>query len=239
MQFIQPYVMEDVRLLSVIALGIGLGLGSLLWILGWWGHRFWIVLFTTVLAGTAGLASGRATGVQPFVAGLLLAIAAGVMALALARLAAFAAAGIVAWLIVRSYAPGTDEQLLAFLAGGLLGLLLFRSCTMALTSLAGTLLMVYAGLGLADHFHKVDALLWAEKRGMLLNCMVAGVALFGFAVQFAMERARVQREKQQRDKEELDRAKKELEARFKRRASGGWWPWKAPASSPAGAKKVA
>jgi MFS family permease len=239
MQLILPDIMADARGMSMAVYATGLGLGCLLWLSGWWGHRFWIVLFTTVTAGIAGLASGRATGMQPFVAGLLLAVAAGVMALALARLLAFAAAGAAAWLLVRSLAPGWDEPLLSFLTGGLLGLLLFRAWTMALSSLAGTLLMVYSGLGLADRLNKLDALLWAEKRAMLLNCIVLGVALFGFAVQFVMERVRVQREKQLRDKEELDRAKKELEQRFKRRAAGHWWPWGTPNPAAGAPKKVA
>ena len=64
-------------------------LGFFLWLLGWYGHRFWIVLFTTVIAGVVGLASARVAGVQPFVAGLLLAIAAGTLALSLSRLLGF------------------------------------------------------------------------------------------------------------------------------------------------------
>jgi hypothetical protein len=110
---------------------------------------------------------------------------------------------------------------------------------MMLSSLAGTLLMVYSGLGLADRLGKLDAQMWVDQRAMLLNCIVLSVALFGFAVQFVMERVRMQREKQQRDKEDLDRAKKELEARFKRRAAGGWWPWGSPSPAAGGAKKVA
>lgn len=239
MQLISRWIMEDVQGLSVGVYAAGLVLGFLLWLLGWYGHRFWIVLFTTVIAGVIGLASGRAAGTQPFVAGLLLAIAAGVTALALVRLLAFAAAGGVTLLVVRAMAPGWDEPLLSFLAGGLLGLLLFRTWTMALTSLGGALLMVYCSLGLADRFDRLDALTWADRRAMLLNSIVVGVALLGFVIQFVMGRARLLREKAQRDKEDLERAKKELEQRFKRRAARTWWPWGAPAPAPGGPKKAA
>ena len=84
--------------------GVGIAVGLLLWLFGWWGHKFWIVLATTVVAGIAGLSSARSAGVQPFVAGLLLAVAAGLMALALARLMAFIGGGMVVLALTRAFA---------------------------------------------------------------------------------------------------------------------------------------
>jgi MFS family permease len=222
MQLILPEILADGRGMSVAVYVTGLVLGFLLWLLGWWGHRFWIVLFTTVGAGIVGLSSGRATGVQPIVAGLLLAITAGVMALALARVLAFAAGGLAGWLLVRTLVPTWDEPLLTFLVGGLLGLLLFRVWMMALTSFAGMLLLVYAGLGLADHLDKLDALLWAEKRAMVLNSIVAGGTLMGWVAQLLLERFRRHRLRQRKEEEQLAQAEKELEKRFHRLR---WWPW--------------
>ena len=60
---------------------------------------------------------------------------------------------------------------------------------MALTSLGGTLLMGYSLLGLIDHFGKIDAVTWAERRPVLLNSFCVAVALVGWAVQFSLERA--------------------------------------------------
>ena len=56
MQFILPDLLAEARGMSVAVYATGLALGCLLWLLGWWGHRFWIVLFSTVIAGIAGLA---------------------------------------------------------------------------------------------------------------------------------------------------------------------------------------
>src|SRR5437870_1798351 len=76
--------------------------GLLLWLFGWWGHRFWIVLATTVAAGVAGLSAGHVSGLQPLVVALLLAVAAGALALPLSRLVVFAATGLLAWLVVHA-----------------------------------------------------------------------------------------------------------------------------------------
>jgi hypothetical protein len=230
MQLIVPDILADARLLSAPVCVVGLVLGFLLWVLGWWGHRFWIVLFTTVIAGIVGLSSGRATGVQPFVAGLLLAIAAGTMALALARMVAFFAGGVAAWLLVRTIAPGWDEPLLSFLVGGLVGLVLFRAWTMALTSLGGTLLMAYSGLCLADRLGKLDALAWAEHRVILLNSLCAASTLMGWVAQFLLERWRIHSERQRAEQEHLMRAEQELDQRFRRRAKW-WWKWADPRGS--------
>src|SRR5271154_4444889 len=162
MHFIDPDIMDVLRGVSAPIAITGLILGLAVLLFGWWGHRFWIVLFTTVIAGLIGLSTAKVAGVQPFVAGLLLALAAGMLALALCRLFAFAAGGLAAWLLVRSILPGWDEPLIAFLTGGLIGLFLFRPWLMALTSLAGTLVMMYAGLGLLDLSGKLDAQLWVE-----------------------------------------------------------------------------
>ena len=84
MALLAPDILEEARGLSVAVSVSGLVLGLLLWLLGWRGHRFWIVLAATVSAGVAGLSMGPSYGASPELAGLLLAIAAGVLALALA-----------------------------------------------------------------------------------------------------------------------------------------------------------
>lgn len=223
MQLIAPDILQDARGLSVAAYAMGIVLGFFLWLLGWYGHRFWIVLFTTVVAGIVGLSSARVAGVQPFVAGLLLAIAAGTLALSLSRFLAFGAGGAAAWLLVRGVAPGWDEPLLCFLGGGLVGLLLFRAWTMALTSLAGTLLMGYSLLGLIDHFGRMDAVTWAERRPVLLNSLCVAVALVGWVVQFALERWRLAHEKYRQEHEQLKHAQQELQKRLKAGAARRWW----------------
>lgn len=203
MQLIAPDILAEARGLSVAACVTGLLVGLLLWLAGWWGHRFWIVLATTLAAGIYGLYTGPELGMQRLVAGLLLAVAAGALSLSLVRVLAFAASGLAAWLVVRQVAPGWDDlqgQIICVLSGGLAGLLLFRFWMMALTSLTGTLLMVYAGLCLADQLGKLDAAAWCEQNSVLVNVGCGAVALLGFLLQFYLDRRR--RRRRHEDEEE-------------------------------------
>src|SRR5262249_57053734 len=115
-------------------------------------------------------------GLQPLVAGLLLAVSAGVLALTLVRLVAYAAGGLAAWMIVHALAPLWDQPLLCFLVGGLIGLLLFRFWTMALTSMLGTLLLGYSGLCIGDKLGYLDAVGWAAAQGPLPSWLLGGRA---------------------------------------------------------------
>jgi hypothetical protein len=188
MRLVAPDILAELRGLSAVLCGVGMGLGFMVWVLGWRAHRFWIVMATTVLAGIFGLFSLRTPGVQPMVVGLLLAITAGTLALPLAKVLAFAAGGSAGWMLARSVAPAWEEPLISFFAGGLTGVLLFRFWMMTLTSLAGTLIMGYAGLCLADRLGKVDAVTLAEKSSALLNWVCVGVGLLGLVVQYLVER---------------------------------------------------
>jgi MFS family permease len=198
MQLVAPDILaEAVRegglspLLSILGVVVGL----MLWLLGWRAHRFWIVLITTVMAGVYGLYQAPEYRAQPLLAGILLAIAAGMLALALVRLVAFVAGGIAALLLMQALIPAWDEPLVFFLLGGLIGLVLFRIWTMALTSLAGTLFLAYSSLCLADKWGKLNAVLWAEKQTVLLNWICGGLTCLGLITQFYLERRRVQRQK--------------------------------------------
>jgi hypothetical protein len=188
MQLVAPDILMEVRGLSALVCGAGLALGVLVWSLGWRAHRFWIVLAITVLGGMLGLFSLRTPGVQPVVVGLLLAITVGILALPLAKVMAFVAGGVAGWLVVRAVAPAWEAPLLSFFAGGLAGVLLFRLWLMTLTSFAGTLIMLYAGLCLADRLGKVDALAMAARSAAWLNWVCAGVTLLGLLMQFLVER---------------------------------------------------
>jgi hypothetical protein len=221
MQLIAPDILAEARGLSVGVTAAGLAVGLLLWLLGWWGHRFWVVLAATVGAGVFGLYSGPDFGMQRLVAGLLLAVAAGVLALALVRLVAFAAGGVVTWLVVRAVAPGWNDlqgQLICLLAGGLVSLLLFRVWVMALTSLAGTLLMGYAGLSLAETLGRFDSASWAEQNALILNIGCGTATLLGLVVQFLLDRRR-------RYRERYEEMLWEDDPRFRRSRRWAAWPW--------------
>src|SRR5438874_7100552 len=124
MQLVAPDILADGKGLSVMASGIGLAMGLLIWLLGGWGHRFWLVLVTTLAAGVYGLSIGEAFEVQPLVAGLLFAVAAGALALSLVRVAAFLAGGVTACVVCARVFPSWNEPFVFFFVGGFLGLFL-------------------------------------------------------------------------------------------------------------------
>ncbi len=193
MQLLWPEIVAEVRGLSVAATAAGLALGLLLWLFGWLGHRFWIVLAATAAAGIAGMYLHPIFGAKSLLVALLLAVAGGMLALSLVRVVAFAAGGLAVWVAARAVAPAWDEPLVCFLAGGLAGMLLFRLWTMALTSFLGALLMGYSGLALAERFGKMDAVLAAESRALLINWIVLGAALVGLGLQLLLDRWRSRR----------------------------------------------
>src|SRR5262249_12085001 len=94
MQLVVPEILDEARGFSVAVSVTALVMGLSLWLIGWRSHRFWIVLGTTIGAGVWGLSSGPIYGTPGLVAGLLLALAAGALALALVRVVAFAAGGL-------------------------------------------------------------------------------------------------------------------------------------------------
>jgi hypothetical protein len=226
MTLLAPDVLEAARGLSLPVLALGLLVGFVLWALGWRAHRFWIVLTTTVGAGILGLYSEPMHGMQPLVAGVLLAVAAGVMALALARLVAFVSGGVAAWLVVHAVAPAWNEPFVCFLAGGLLGVFLFRLWTMALTSLGGTLLIGYSSLCLLDNLGKLNAVALAEARPHLLTWACVAGTVMGILTQVYLERRRAAAEKVRHEQKRQQRVQQDMERRYKeQQQQRSWFGW--------------
>ncbi len=188
MQFVVPDLLAEVCGLSVALCLTGLLVGLALWLFGWRGHRFWIVLLTTVLGGILTLCETTIHGGQPLLTALLVAVTAGLLALALVQLLAFGAGGGAGLLLLHYLLPSWNQPLFAFLLGGLLGLLLFRLWLMALTSLAGALLLSYCGLALLHHYGTLDAPACAEQGQVLLNWTCCLLALVGWLLQFFLDR---------------------------------------------------
>lgn len=188
MSLMDPELLGDVVQLSPGPLILGLVVGIALWLFGWRWHRFWIVLATTVAAGTYGLLHGEQFRSQPMIAAPLLALAAGVLALALVRMLAFLTGGVAGLLIAQSAVPHWDQPLICFVLSGLIGLFLFRWCWMALTSILGVILLSYCGLGVAHQYKALDAMRWVDQTGELLNWILAGAAFLGLAFQFLLNR---------------------------------------------------
>ncbi|MSU79099.1 MAG: hypothetical protein EXS16_13545 [Gemmataceae bacterium] len=179
-------------------------IGLMLWLLGWWSHRFWIVLGSTVLAGVFGLMEAPAWRVQPIVVAVLLAIAAGVLALALIRVVTFVAGGLGGVYLVQLALPTVNQPLITFLICGLIGLLLFRWFFMASTSLAGGALLIYASLALFTYYERIDAVTWTNENSLLATSICGGLALCGFGMQFLLDRWRTRRRKEREEKGEED-----------------------------------
>lgn len=184
MPLIDPEILAAARGLSAGASGFLVAVGLLLWGAGWRWHRFWIVFGITLGAGIVGLGAGRAAGGQQvLVVGVLLALSAGMLALELAKGLAFATGGVAAWVGVQALVPQAQELWAVFLAGGLVGVLLYRLWTMLTTSLLGTLIAWHAGLALAAELFKLDAARWAAEQSIALTGGVIASTLLGVVVQ--------------------------------------------------------
>jgi hypothetical protein len=190
MSFLAPDILELTRQLSPMICVFGLLLGALLWSFGGSSYRFWLALLITVAAGGLGLNLGRPNGVQPLVAGMLMALAAGVMALALARLSLFVAGGVAG--VILAQTAGWNEMV-GFLTGGLAGVCLYRLWITALSSLAGTVLMLYSLVSGLDRMGWLNSVAWAERNRPLINWGVAGGTLVGMLAQHVIDRWRTRR----------------------------------------------
>lgn len=221
MQLIAPDILTEARGLTGAMSGTVCVLGAALWLFGWRWHRFWVVAGITLAAGLIGLNAGRGgNGGQVMAIGILLAVAAGMMALELAKVIAFLAGGMGAWLAVQWVLPQAQELWAVFLCGGLFGILLYRLWTMLLTSLIGTLLAGHAGLLLLEPVLKIDAPAWAAAHVAALNGVVVGLVILGILVQATAasegaadadkkdEKAEDKGEKKKGKKEKADKSEK-------------------------------
>jgi hypothetical protein len=191
--------------------GLSLGLiiallpiGLMLWLFGWWSHRFWIVLMTTVLAGIFGLVEANSWHAQPIIVAVLLAIAAGVLALALVRVVTFAIGGLAGLYFMQIGFPTLNQQAICFLVSGLLCLLLFRWFFMALTSFLGAICIVYGALALLSYQEALDSVCWTDENSTLLNIVCGVATLLGFVCQLLFDRWRTRRAREREEEESED-----------------------------------
>ena len=223
MQIVDPDLIADMRdlPLAVTAAVTAVGLG--LYVTGWATHRFWIGLTATFAAGLAGLRFGLEFGVQPVIAGVVMAIAAGCVALSLARIALFVIYGFVCWYLIKHYAAAFESPLLCFLVGGLFSVLFHRLCVILLSSAVGLLLLLYGGLVLLERLLHFDAVAWLSDTPEKTITLGYWLAVFaGILVQSVAERA--WNALQQRRKQWLDFRKK-LAAGSAKSSPLSWLPF--------------
>jgi len=209
MQLLVPDILAATRELSPFVLGVIFTLGAGLWLYGGRTHRFWLALSVTVAAGVVGLQVAKDFGVQPLVSALLLALAAGSLALALARVGVFVAGGVAALVLARSIANGWND-FMCFLVGGLASVLVFPVWIAVLSSAAGTTLMAYALVSLLDQWLKLDSRAWAAANAPLINWSLAGWVVLGVFAQYALDRLH----KKGKHEDKVEKEKKDEEAKL-------------------------
>ena len=207
MQLIAPDILAEARGMTGAMAGTITVLGFALWLFGWRWHRFWVVAGITLAAGLIGLNAGRTSGgTQVMAVGILLAVAAGLLALELAKVLAFVAGGCGAWLAVQWVLPQAQELWAVFLCGGLFGLLLYRLWTMLLTSLMGVLLAGHASILLVEQFWSINTGDWVTRNVAALNGVVVGLVVLGILLQSVstkdLEPATEPKEEDEEDTEE-------------------------------------
>jgi hypothetical protein len=158
---------------------------------------------------------------QPLVAGLLLAVAAGALALSLARVLLFALGGAACAWLAHTVAPAWDAPAVYFLVGGLLGVLFYRVWVTALFSLAGTLLLAYSILGLLGAFAVFDVVAWAGDQAAILNWVCVAIAALGLLAQLLLARRRRRRQRER----ELEEQEAGAFAYGPPRQPRRWWEW--------------
>ncbi|MCE9562895.1 MAG: hypothetical protein K8U57_12695 [Planctomycetes bacterium] len=210
MQLIAPDILAEARGLTEAMSGTLCVLGMALWLFGWRWHRFWIVAGVTLGAGLCGLHAGRAVGgAQILAVGVLLSVAAGMMALELARIFAFVAAGCAAWLAALWVFPQAQELWAVFLSGGLFGLILYRVWTMLLTSLGGVLVAGHAALLLLEPLLEFDAVEWVAANQAAVNGSAIALAILGIVLQAVFTRGSRGEAEQKHEKHEKPKEKAE------------------------------
>lgn len=199
MQLLAPDILIEARGLSLSVSLFFFTTGVLLWLFGWRWHRFWMGMTITVAGGLAGLQAARASGSNLMALGLLLALSAGALALEISRILAFTAGGMACWLVAVHLVPGARELWIAFLIGGLMGVLFFRMWMMLLTSFVGVLLSWHAGFVLAEKYFKIDSPEWVNRHHLLIQIAMIAITVLGLITQSLLERWHFRREKAKKE----------------------------------------
>lgn len=183
MQLISPDVLVETKGLSIGATGILMFVGLMLWAFGWRWHRFWVAFTITLTAGIVGLNAGQASGNKVMVIGVLLAIAAGLLALELAKIIAFLTGGIAAWIGVQALLPQAQELWAVFFCGGLLGVVLYRFWTMLATSFVGAVLFSNTLAIMAETFAPGKLTKIIQTQQTILNLAIFLGTILGVYIQ--------------------------------------------------------
>jgi hypothetical protein len=192
MLVLSPDVLADILDLPVAALLVMVGLGAALALTGWRWHRFWLTISVSLISGLVGLRQATTWGIeQPVLAGVLLAAAAGCLALSLARVGLFLAYGLATWYAMKRMAPPYAIPAICICLGGLFSVLFYRFCVVLLTSIFGSLLLTYGGLAYAQQQNWFPMVNWLKEQPFAAHGAFAALcALTLFLQLYLWRRAR-------------------------------------------------
>lgn len=189
MEILSPDVVVDFLDLPMPALLAMMGTGLLLAITGWKWHRFWLTLCVSLFAGMIGMRQATAWGIsQPVVSGVLLAAAAGCLALSLSRVALFLAYGLTCWYAMKRMAPVYAIPAICICAGGLFSVIFYRFCVVLLTSTLGSITLSYGVIAYVEQQKWYAALNWLKEQLVVAHAALAGVTLVALFIQLALWR---------------------------------------------------
>lgn len=189
MEILSPEVVTDILELPLPALLAMMGAGLLLSITGWKWHRFWLTMCVSLIAGLIGMRQSTAWGIsQPVVTGVLLAAAAGCLALSLSRVALFLAYGLTCWYAMKRMSPVYAIPAICICAGGLFSVVFYRFCVVLLTSTIGSVVLCYGAVAYVEQQKWYAALNWLKEQSLAAHAALAGVTLVALLIQLAISR---------------------------------------------------
>lgn len=205
MTVLTPEMLADLLDLPVAALWVIIGVGAALALTGWRWHRFWLTICISLVAGLVGLKQGAAWGINhPIVAGVLLAAAAGCLALSLARVGLFMAYGLACWYAMKRLAPPYAIPAICICAGGLFSVIFYRFCVILLTSAIGSLLMAYGGLAVAEQQKLFPTMNLLKEQSLIVHGSLAGLVALTLLLQLYFWRQAKKKAKAEYSAEELE-----------------------------------
>lgn len=113
----------------------------------------------------------------------MLGVSAGLLSFELGRVIAFVSGGLATAMFLSHFVPTFPEPLLAYLAGGLFAVLLFKLWFLAVMGFAGAMVMTYCGLALGLRSLRIDTVQLATARPNAMNSTVIGLTVLGMVVQ--------------------------------------------------------
>jgi hypothetical protein len=186
-QLIAPEIVAEVGRLSRSGVFAGFALGLAIWATGWMRRTFWVSLAVTVGFGLFGLQIGREAGTHPLVTALLLGISAGALAVELGRLIAFVSGGLATAITIQTFVPSFPEPLLAYLAGGLACVVMYKVWMLAVFGFVGSMTLAYTGLVLAAMFLRLDVMTLTKTKAPIVTGAVLVATLLSMVFQSRFE----------------------------------------------------